>query len=63
MENTEKEFLKDKAKAAYSEVHSCNCRLTFTSSTEENESRKVVIANDYMPSFNFYPFEKNISKE
>lgn len=58
MENTETELLKDRANAAHPEVHSCNCKLTFTNSMEGNESRKIVTTHDYIPSFNFYPFEK-----
>lgn len=55
MENTETELLKVRTNASYPEVDSCNCKLAFTSSTEGNESRKIVTAHDYMPSFNFYP--------
>lgn len=58
MENTETEPLKDRASRAYPEVYSQNCRLAFTSSTERNESRKIITTHDYMPSFNLHPFEK-----
>lgn len=58
MENTEREPLKDRTNGAYPEVYSQNCRLTFTSSTERIESRKIITAHDDMPSFNLHPFEK-----